>query len=54
MVVPGPFTSVVQMYPLGRVDQVRVSYLSGNKYSVLTTVTYCVNIVFTHKNSAYS
>ena len=46
VVVPGPFMSVVQMYPLGRIDQVHVSCLRGNKYSVFTAKLYIVSTLY--------
>ena len=41
------------MYPLGRIDQVHVSCLRGNKYSVFTAKLYIVSTLYLQKNCAY-
>ena len=53
--MPVPFTSVVQMYHVGRSGQVHVSYLSENKYTVFTVKLYLVSkLCLLITNCAYS
>ena len=48
--------SVVQIYPLGRIDQVHLSHPSGNKCSVFTANLYLVSklCLLSQKNCDYS